>query len=649
MALKTVRVPEGLEPQFADVEKLVSRFFLDRRDDPAHGTIEIFGERYVLVRAASLSVEFFSLVAELYGAGREREADEFARNILFDLAHAIGKRDAQNFHAKMDLTDPIARMSAGPIHFAHAGWAFVDISPESRPAPNEEFFLLYDHPYSFESDAWLRANERRDFPVCIMNAGYSSGWCEQSFGVTLVATEVLCRARGDEACRFVMAHPSRIEAAVERHLGEARDRPSYQIPDFFSRKRTEEELRRARDELEERVAERTAALTNEIAERAAMEQQLLQAQKLEAVGRLAGGIAHDFNNLMAIIIGNAGLLSNRLGGDSAMRAFLDEITSAGRRAASLTQQLLTFSRANVLSRELLDVNQIVSDLGRMLGRVIGEDVELVMELGVGVGSVLADRGQLEQVVMNLVVNARDAMPSGGRVTLTTSSRDSDAPLATEAGTLQPGKYVTLAVKDTGVGMDAQTKAQAFDPFFTTKGAGKGTGLGLSTVYGIVKQAGGGIRVESTPGAGSTFTLFFPAVDAVATARASERRVAVARGSETVLVVEDQDQLRNVVAVALRDCGYTVLTAADGLEAIDASEKHAGRIHLLLTDVIMPKMRGPELARRLVAARPDMRVLFMSGYTDDTALGGAPLLPKPFAPETLARKVRDVLDERAPRK
>lgn len=654
MALKTVRVPDAMEPQFAEVEQIVSRYFLDRKDDPAHGTIEIFGERYLLVRAASLSVEFFSLVSDLYGVGRETEADEFARNILFDLAHAIGKSDAQNFHAKMNLTDPIARLSAGPIHFAHSGWAFVDISGESRPSPDDDYYLVYDHPYSFESDAWLRAKQQRDFPVCIMNAGYSSGWCEESFGMTLVATEVLCRARGDAACRFVMAPPSQIEAAVERHLaGSPRGalKPSFQIPDFFARKRAEEELRRARDELERRVEERTAALTAEIAERTAIERQLLQAQKLEAVGRLAGGIAHDFNNLMAIIIGNAGLLGARLADDSPLRTFADEITSAGKRAASLTQQLLTFSRANVLSRAVLDVNQIVADLGRMLERVIGEEIELVMKLGERVGSVRADRGQLEQVVMNLVVNARDAMPSGGRVTVETSRVDLAAPVATDLGTLAPGRYVVVSVGDTGVGMDADTRAQIFDPFFTTKQAGKGTGLGLSTVYGIVKQSGGAIAVESAPSKGARFTVYFPMVEGAASRPPERRPIAVTGGTETVLVVEDQDPLRAMIAFALGDAGYKVLAAGDAAEALAVAERHDGPIDLLLTDVIMPRMRGPELARAIAAVRPATRVLFMSGYTDDAELadaGGGRLLAKPFTPAALCARVREVLDEKSSR-
>ena len=397
--------------------------------------------------------------------------------------------------------------------------------------------------------------------------------------------------------------------------------------------------------------QRTAALTAEIAERTQMERQLLHAQKLEAVGRLAGGIAHDFNNLMAVIIGNAGLLGSRLPGDSPLRAFADEITSAGKRAAALTQQLLTFSRTNVLAREVVDINHIVGELGRMLHRVLGEDVELTLTLGDGVGCVMADRGQIEQVVMNLVVNARDAVPAGGRVMVETSRLDLAAPIATDLGTLAPGRYVVLSVRDTGVGMDDATKAQIFDPFFTTKTAGKGTGLGLSTVYGIVKQAGGGVTVESAPGKGACFAIYLPRVEATPTTRISERRMpAVVLGTETILVVEDQEQLRTVIVRALRDSGYTVLDAGDATDAIEIAERHEGPIHLLLTDVIMPRMHGPELAKHLFAARPDMRVVFMSGYTDGASLDdGAELLAKPFATDVLGRKVRDVLDARAPAK
>jgi len=218
MSLTTVKVPQGMEPLFAKAEAVVSQYFRERNDDPSRGAIEIFGERYMLVRGAALSVEFFSLVKDLFGEGREGEAEEFARNMLFDLAHAIGKADAKNFHAKMGLSDPIERLSAGPVHFSHTGWAFVDIGPESRPSPDENYYLIYDHPQSFEADTWLQSELKPTFPVCIMNSGYSSGWCEESFGVHLVATEILCRAKGDPCCRFIMAPPGRIEEHISRYM-----------------------------------------------------------------------------------------------------------------------------------------------------------------------------------------------------------------------------------------------------------------------------------------------------------------------------------------------------------------------------------------------------------------------------------------------
>ena len=687
MGLNTVRVPPDQEPFFARAEEIVSQYFRDLRRDPAHGTIEIHGERYVLVRAAALSVEFFSLVEELYGPGREAEADEFARNILFDLAHAVGKSDAHSFCARTGVALPVERLAAGPVHFSHAGWAFVEILPESRPVAGDDYYLLYDHPYSFESDAWLRAGRRRENPVCIMNAGYSSGWCEDSFGLSLVAVEVLCRARGDDACRFIMAPPARIEAHLarfraERGMAAGRPPTSTVIPDFFSRKRMEEELRHARDELERRVEERTRELTlanerlvREIDERERAEGRLLQTYKLEAVGRLAGGIAHDFNNLMAIITVNCDLLRRRLGDDPALTGFVDDIAAAGGRAAALTQQLLAFSRAQPAVHAVLDLNEIVADLGRMLVRVIGEDVLLVTRLADHLAAVEADRGQLEQVLMNLVVNARDAMPAGGTLTIETESGELDEARAAALGGIGAGRCVILRVSDTGSGMDEATLAHIFDPFFTTKGASPaptkgtataeaptvegarsthGTGLGLATVYGIVKQASGAIAVTSAPGQGTRISIYLPCSEATAPARREETRDAEAHeGTETILVVEDQPRLRDVLAVVLRGFGYEVLAAKDAEDAVRLAESHAGPIELLLTDVVMPRTSGPQLAARIQRIRAGIQVLFMSGYTADAMVAhggpgaGTALLQKPFGPDELGRAVRTALGGSAP--
>lgn len=657
MALKTVKVPAAMEAPFVAAEAVVSAYFRDRKEQPERGTIEICGERYLLVRAASLSVEFFSLVEELYGPGRQREAEEFSRNLLFDLAHALGKSDAHNFHTKMGLVDPIARLSAGPIHFSLTGWAFVDILPESKPQANDDYYLIYEHPYSFESDAWVRAGAQRGFAVCIMNSGYSSGWCEESFGVKLVATEVMCRAAGDDHCRFIMAHPDKIEQHVGRYLEtqpeQVLQQANYRVPDFFSRKRMEEELRKARDELELRVDERTKELSEanqrlvrEMAERKRIEEQLVQTRKLEAVGRLAGGIAHDFNNIMAVVLGSTDLLLHRLPPDDPLRSIVDEIRAAGSHAAALTQQLLAFSRGQSPVREILQINDVITDLGRMLDPLIGASITLRLTLEGSLGAVELDRGQLEQAIVNLVVNGRDAMPQGGTLTIGTANVDVDGALA-ERLAVEPGRYVRLTVEDGGVGMSDDVLAQAYDPFFTTKEHG-GTGLGLSTVYGIVKQSDGGIVVTTEPGRGTSFALYFPRADRSATSRPTSQEGVEPRCTETLLVVDEEEPLRRALSVLLSGLGYVVLETGDPREAIRLANDHQRPIHMLLTDVVVQGMSGPELALRVVSARPRVKVLFMAGLTDrhltDDQNGQALVLQKPFSGETLALRVRQLLDE-----
>ncbi len=662
MPLHTVRVPATFEALFARAERIVSGYFREAHHDPAHGTIEISGERYVLVRAASLSVEFFALVEELYGRGREAEAEAFTKNILFDLAHAIGRSDAERFAEQMGVGDPLERLSAGPVHFSHTGWAFVDIDPSSSPAPGDDYYLLYDHPYSFESDAWIRAKKPRDKPVCIMNAGYSSGWCEASFDMTLVSVELCCRAAGDPMCRFIMAPPDRIEEHVARFRREGRTAhgqrpsPAPEIPDFFARKRAEEELRRTRDELEQRVDERTREVVRsnelyrrEVEERMLVEKKLRQTYKLEAIGRLAGGVAHDFNNLVAVIAMNCDLLRRSLPAGDPLRGYVDDIAEAGARASNLTRQLLAFGRAQPRVGEVLDLNRIVDDMSRMLDRVIGEDVTLVTRLDPSLGHVEQDRGHIEQVLMNLVVNARDAMPKGGSITIETANVELHEARAAELGVL-PGRWVTLAVNDTGQGMDEATIARIFDPFFTTKEGGAGTGLGLSTVYGIVQQSGGAITVVSAVGKGSTFTAYLPRVSGVvkASPRVSVRPPpSTSGGHEVILLVEDQARLRAAIAAVLEELGYRVLAAPSPEDAIAIVGAGADPIDMLLTDVVMPKMSGVELAEKIRALRPAMRVLFMSGYAAPVAghtAAAGPILAKPFEARELAARVREVLDD-----
>ncbi len=670
-----------MEAAFEKAEALVSAYFAKRVDDPSQGTIEISGERYVLVRASALSVEFFSLVADLYGPGREEEAELFARNILFDLAHALGRADAREFQRTTKIKEPLDCLSAGPIAFAHSGWAYVRIHPESNPSPDADFVLFYDHPYSFEAEAWLRSmgrgsrtrrakalrSAKKRQPVCIMNAGYSSGWCEESYSLSLVATEVLCRARGDEACRFIMAPPDRIEAHLDRFIkGRKRTRepqPAPQIPDFFARKRMEEELRKAQAELEQRVRDRTQELlrANELLKRQMMERekiakQLRQAHKLEAIGRLSGGIAHDFNNLLAIFMTRGGLLQRRLKhslaeGDPAL-VDLSEMLRAGERAAALTAQLLAFSRGQVLARERIDFNVVARELAKTLVPLIGADIELDLDIESGPAPIRADRGQIEQVIMNLVVNARDAMPTGGTLGFSTGIVNVGRDFRTLTGELRPRRYVVLSITDSGMGMDEETQSKMFDPFFTTKPEGKGTGLGLATVYGIVQQCDGGIVVESTPEAGTTFRVYLPVdgdgISPSAAAPRSSREVDT--GSETLLLVEDEAELRSAVAEVLSDCGYHVVATPGPLEALKLLEEPDRHIDVLVTDLVMPKMGGVELARRVLSARPDVRVLFVSGYAPEGAEREtmlvdkrAAFLAKPFQPDELSRKLRNLLD------
>jgi PAS domain S-box-containing protein len=390
----------------------------------------------------------------------------------------------------------------------------------------------------------------------------------------------------------------------------------------------------------------------DVTERRALEQQLRQSQKMEAVGRLAGGIAHDFNNLLMVISGYSEFLLERLGAEPHLRGPAQEIAGAAERASSLTRQLLAFSRKQMLAPRIVNLNEVASENLKMLTRMIGEDVDLVMVPGQNLWPVRADAGQIEQVIMNLAVNARDAMPSGGKLTIETANVSLDDDYARLHAPLYPGDYVMVAISDTGAGMDAETQSHIFEPFFTTKGP-KGTGLGLSTVYGIVKQSGGYIWVFSEVGRGTTFKIYLPRVSGVGDAPAQVatpvRAQKVEPGTETILLVEDEANLRYLARQYLEKQGYKVIEAADGAVAMQIVVAHEGVIHLLLTDVIMPGMNGRELAQRITEIRPNVKVLYMSGYTESvigqngTLDAGVRLLQKPFNLRDLKNKVREVID------
>ena len=388
----------------------------------------------------------------------------------------------------------------------------------------------------------------------------------------------------------------------------------------------------------------------DITERKLLENQLQQSRRMEAVGRLAGGIAHDFNNLLTIIKGYAELAEQRTGMQPDLRADIQQIENAAERASTLIRQLLAFSRRQVLQPKVIDLNAIVLGLDKLLGRLMGEHIEMRTRCGANVGHVKADPAQIEQVIMNLVVNARDAMPKGGRLTVETVNVELDSTYARDHVSVKPGSYVMLAVSDSGIGMSPETVAHIFEPFYTTKESGQGTGLGLSTVYGIVKQSGGYIWVYSEPGKGTTFKVYLPRVAAPVDSKPEMVEIpAAGKGSETILLVEDEEAVRELANRILSAKGYSVVAAKSTKEAEQFAEKHGGKIHLLLTDIIMPGTSGRELAKRITSRHPRTRVLYMSGYTDNVLAQGGVLeaglsfLQKPFTPGALVQKVRDVLD------
>ena len=785
--LRTVKVPAPFAPVFEAAQSYVSRYFADRQENPAQGSIAISGERYILVRAASMSVEFFDLVRSLYEDKGPDEARTVASNLLFDTAHAIGKADARAFHEKMGVVDPIERLSAGPIHFAFAGWAFVDILPESHPSPGEDYFLVYEHPFSFESHSWLARGRHSPAPVCIMNAGYSSGWCEESFGLALVAVETECLAAGGERCRFVMAPPARIEDHLARATASGgTERPrrdsAVSVPEFFQRKRMEDDLRRSHESLESRVRERTADLEAanarpraEIAERRAAEEELrasedrfarafqlspvpitistldegryldvndsfarlmgqsrgdlvgrtsreigfwsggtverdrlllrhllagegvsqvevavvnasgerrevllsaelveLQgrrcvlaiihdltdrrreeetlrlAQKMESLGVLAEGVAHDFNNLLAVMLGHTALALSKLPAVSEARDHVLKAMEAAERAAGLTRQMLAYSGRGHFQIRPTDLNELVRENVSLLAAAVPKHVSLTSRAEDGLPAISADPSQVQQVVMNLILNASEAIGARpGVVKVATRRRDvgpDERDVTQPTGEpLAPGLYVELTVRDDGEGMDEATRSRIFEPFFTTKRTGRG--LGLAATQGIVRGHRGGLKVESRPGAGTTFTVLF-----LATPEPQTSEPAAASGSATglVLVVDDEEAVREVIVAVLEAAGIPWILCADGDTAVRLFRERAEEVSLVLLDLSMPGLSSEATFEELRRIRPGVPVLLSSGYAEAEATsrfvgrGLAGFIQKPYRPEALVAAVRRAL-------
>ncbi|MCG6924765.1 MAG: response regulator [Acidobacteria bacterium] len=564
----TVRVPEEFRATFDAAQDTVRAYFADVRADPGRGSIEIAGERYLLIRASALSYGFLSAIRKLYAERGDAEALHIGKTILFDMAHVLGINDARNFHRKMGLTDPLAKLSAGPVHFAYAGWAYVDILPGSRPSVDEDCFLKYHHPFSFESHSWLQAGRKTDFPVCIMNAGYSSGWCEESFGLPLTATEITCKAKGDDTCTFVLAPPHRMREHVERELATASDdalrQVIYETPVFFERKNVEERLREA----------------------------LVRAEAAnEAKSLFLANMSHEIRTPLTGVLGMSELLMRKdLPADH--KRMVRTIHESGRALLGILNDILDISKIEAgrltVSSAPCDVRAILREIAEALGAPVAEKgLKLAVEVDASVPPrVSGDPLRLRQIVMNLAGNAVKFTEEGG-VTLRAVWKDPDS--------------LHLEVADSGIGIAEKKTARLFDPFVQGDGSDTrrfaGAGLGLSIARKLVELMEGEIGVRTRVGEGSTFWFTIPAPRLEgATADEPERVATPLRVQAHVLLVEDDRTSRYVIEKMLAEYGCSVDSVANGREAVAACT--TGAYDIVFMDCQMPVMDGYDATARI---------------------------------------------------
>ncbi|MBN8696889.1 MAG: response regulator [Bacteroidetes bacterium] len=560
--LNTVSVPDNVKPLFDKAQEIVGEYFKNLKMEPNKGTIEINDQRYVLVRASALSTDFLNTIQLLYADRGEKEAMSIGKNFLFDIAHVIGINDAVNFHTKMNLTDPISKLSAGPVHFAYSGWAYVDILPESNPSPDDGFYMIYDHPFSFEADSWMRSGKKSDTPVCIMNAGYSSGWCEQSFGMPLTAVEVTCKAKGDDMCRFIMSPPHKIEAHIKKYedaMSGRNEEIVYDIPTFFERKRVEEEMEKARVKAEESDKAKSEFLAN---------------------------MSHEIRTPMNAIIGYVDLiLKDKLQAEH--RSYLETVKESGHLLLNLINDVLDLSKIEagqlVLEISPVSIKELLIDAQVMAkGLLIGVKSNLTLHLEIDEkinDEILVDGLRLRQVLNNLLSNAIK-FTSEGHVTMHVKLEEA---------------FIHFFVEDSGIGLDEKDFEKIFDMFgqadaSSTRQYG-GSGLGLTISQKIVELMGGKMWVDSKLGEGSSFHFTIPyKPNLVVRDKSDKIDRHVSQDRDSVMLVEDNLINQRLTKLILEKAGYRVITANNGKEAVDLFESDLS-IRLIIMDIQMPVLDG----------------------------------------------------------